>query len=156
MRIAIVGEAHSREAVEIYAGATAALDGVFCEGWRRKFGTLPRDLSEWGIWYEREHRCHPDNPDDDELTCSEERFATLPEMLRMRDRGQGADCDDIAPAHCALLRAHGIDPKARVKVIDVPSGNYHVVVLRGNGAIDDACGRLGMPMPTAANIRKAG
>lgn len=58
-------------------------------------------------------------------------------------RGWG-DCDDLAPWHAASLRASGEDPHARAIVVPTGSGNFHAIVRRSDGAIDDPSLEAGM------------
>lgn len=58
-------------------------------------------------------------------------------------RGWG-DCDDLAPAHAASLRATGEDPEARAVVRPSGPGRWHAIVERSNGGIDDPSVWAGM------------
>jgi hypothetical protein len=58
-------------------------------------------------------------------------------------RGWG-DCDDLAPWHTASLRASGEDPFARAIVVPTGDGNYHAIVRRSDGSIDDPSREAGM------------
>lgn len=153
MRVAIITEAHSAQAVEIAAQFVQLLDEFFLRKWIARGQTLPVSLGALGIWYEREDRCYPADSDEDSATCAEERFCTLGEMLRRARLGHGSDCDDIAPAHAALLRVSGVDTDARATVIEIGPKSYHVVVRRADGTLDDPCAGLGMATPPGYPLR---
>jgi hypothetical protein len=70
----------------------------------------------------------------------QEHFDHLHEVLR---RGAG-DCDDLAPWHCASLRATGKDPGAEAIVKRTGPKSWHAVVRRSSGKIDDPSAWLGM------------
>lgn len=55
-----------------------------------------------------------------------------------------ADCDDLAPWHCASLRATGVDPEARAVVRPSGPGRWHAVVRRSDGTIEDPSRWAGM------------
>jgi hypothetical protein len=59
-------------------------------------------------------------------------------------RGHG-DCDDLAPAHAASLRASGKDPGARAEVIRSGPHLWHAIVKRSDGSTDDPSKAAGMP-----------
>jgi len=141
VRIAIVLKADTREEIEVAAMATQMLDQLVLRDWLAS-GHQLASLADLGIYYEPEPRCEGDLDDRD--TCAEERFLTLPEMLDNLKRGRGSDCDDIAPAHAALLVVTGRDEQARAHVLEVGPRSWHVVVKRGDGSIDDPCRALGM------------
>lgn len=58
-------------------------------------------------------------------------------------RGHG-DCDDLAPYKAASLRVRGEDPYAVARVVETHPGNYHAVVQRSDGTIDDPSADAGM------------
>lgn len=155
MRIAIITEAATRESVETACAFVQMVDQYFLQALARRGTPLPSSLAALGIRYEREDRCYPTDPNEDAATCAEERFCTLGEMLRRARLGYGSDCDDIAPAHAALLVVSGRDPQARAVVIELAPESYHVIVRRGDGTLEDPCLSLGMqgfpgyPIPPA-------
>lgn len=55
----------------------------------------------------------------------------------------GYDCEDLASYQAAWLRASGRDPRARVGLRRSDVG-WHVVVIRGDGRIEDPSRALGM------------
>lgn len=65
----------------------------------------------------------------------------LPEAVLKRGHG---DCDDLAPWHCASLRAQGIDPECRAIVRPSGPGKWHAVVERSDGRIEDPSRAAGM------------
>lgn len=58
-------------------------------------------------------------------------------------RGAG-DCDDLAPWHCAALRASGTDPGARAIVRKSGPNRWHAIVQRSDGSIEDPSRAAGM------------
>ncbi len=58
-------------------------------------------------------------------------------------RGWG-DCDDLAPYKAASLRVRGEDPGAYARVVETHPGNYHAIVQRSDGSIDDPSAAAGM------------
>lgn len=58
-------------------------------------------------------------------------------------RGWG-DCDDLAPYAAATRRVKGEDPGAYARVIETNPGNYHAVVQRSDGSIEDPSAAAGM------------
>lgn len=58
-------------------------------------------------------------------------------------RGWG-DCDDLAPAYAAELRATGADPAARAVVVRSGPKRWHAKVLRSDGAFEDPSKAAGM------------
>ena len=70
-----------------------------------------------------------------------EEFADIPTILGRK----WGDCDDLAPYRIAELRAQGEPAKVRITWKMLPGGRlFHVVVRRGNGAIEDPSRILGM------------
>lgn len=57
-----------------------------------------------------------------------------------------ADCEDLAAWLCAQRRVQG-DRNAKVVLKHVRRGLWHVLVQRGNGAIEDPSAMLGMRGP---------
>lgn len=70
------------------------------------------------------------------------------------------DCEDLAAARSAQLRASGEDPAARVKVYKSGPNRYHAIVERGDGTTEDPSRKLGMkpfsgsPMGTLEGTEK--
>ena len=58
-------------------------------------------------------------------------------------RGHG-DCDDLAPAYAAQLRAEGTDPEAHAFVRKSGPERWHALVRRGDGTIEDPSLAAGM------------
>ncbi len=59
------------------------------------------------------------------------------------NRGWG-DCDDLAPAHAAYLRASGKDPGARAVVKRSGPKRWHAIVQKGSGEFVDPSAAAGM------------
>lgn len=55
-----------------------------------------------------------------------------------------ADCEDLASLAAAEYRVDGIDPRAGVHVYRTAPRVSHVVVLRGNGSLEDPSVAAGM------------
>jgi hypothetical protein len=70
----------------------------------------------------------------------DEHFDLPSTMLK---RGWG-DCDDLAPWHCASLRASGVDPGATAVVKKSGPQRWHAVVKRSDGSIEDPSKAAGM------------
>ena len=98
---------------------------------------VPPDAPVSGVYYQLE-------PED------EEEFASIPRVIRM---GSG-DCDDLCGWRVAELRVRFGDPGARIMWVGEEYDNdgdgvadyiqYHVMVLRGDGVIEDPSLFLGM------------
>lgn len=142
MRIAIIINANGRRGIEAAAYLAQLANELFIRkakpGWWRKIeGIKSPYLYQSGVRYQREDRCEEAREGE---SCSEERFVTIPELYRL---GVG-DCDDLAAARAAELRVLEKDRGARVLVLEIRPGHYHVVVRRGDGTIEDPSARLGM------------
>lgn len=74
----------------------------------------------------------------EDLPGSAEEFCAIPDVLR---RGRG-DCDDLAPWRAAELRLCG--EHATAEPVHVGGGQWHVIVRRADGSIEDPSARLGM------------
>lgn len=91
-------------------------------------GRVP-PLYRSGVVYRREE--HRTLPGVERVNSPEETFAM-----------GGGDCDDLAPWRAAELQLQG--ENARARVVQSPGIGYHVVVVRGDGSIEDPSARLGM------------
>lgn len=85
-------------------------------------------LVESGVRYRRE------------TPWEREEFLSIPAVL---DRGYG-DCDDLACWRAAELRAHRVDPYARVELVPISPRVLHVLVRRSDGTLEDPSRALGM------------
>ena len=56
---------------------------------------------------------------------------------------EGFDCEDLASYQCAYLKTTGIDRDAKVG-LKRSSVGWHVIVIRGDGTIEDPSRTLGM------------
>lgn len=74
-------------------------------------------------------------------------------ILKVAGRGWG-DCDDLAPAQAASLRASGQDPGAKAVVYKSGPGRWHAIVQRGDGSLEDPSRTAGMRV--RAGTRAAG
>lgn len=91
-------------------------------------------IYEAGVRYRREPTCRTDGVAH---VCEE--FLTAHEVVARKF----GDCDDLGPWLAAQLRLTG-DPKARA--VAKPSAvGFHIVVIRGDGTIEDPSAQLGMP-----------
>ena len=84
------------------------------------------DIYSSGIRYQRE-------------AMGEEEWQTAEVLLRKK-RG---DCEDIASYTVAYYRTTGIDPFANIGMKRSSTG-WHIIVVRGDGRIEDPCVALGM------------
>lgn len=57
------------------------------------------------------------------------------------------DCEDLSAYRVGELRASGEDPGARVRTFQTGPRQYHAVVERGDGTIEDPSYELGMHVP---------
>lgn len=87
-----------------------------------------------GVRYERDPVCKIGMPRG---AC--EPFKSPREILRTRR----ADCDDLCPWRAAELIMAG-QRKARARAIPSPGIGWHVVVVCGDGSIEDPSRKLGM------------
>lgn len=119
----------------------AALDLLVMrnEQWLHRRPDTPL-LYESGVYYQEE----PDG---------EEEFASIPRVLRL---GSG-DCDDLTAYRVAELRVRFGDVNARPYLIGNQTApdyiQYHVMVMRGDGMIEDPSLILGMG-DTAEAVRE--
>ena len=117
MRIAIIIEAHSAAAVEAAVWNLQLLDELFLKE-PPEAGRSPPPQSRRDGPSVREESVLPEGPERGREHVRRRAFCSFPEMIRRRDIGFGADFDDIAPAHAALLRVSGVDPMARGTVLN--------------------------------------
>lgn len=67
-------------------------------------------------------------------------------------RERWGDCEDLAGARAGWLRARGVDPRARVRVVRTGKRLTHAIVERGDGTREDPSADLGMRSPGASVV----
>ena len=114
------------------AGVQRAIDLVFKRD-LQIVGELP-PLYECGVRYRRERR------------SGIEDFKGADRCLRDFHAGSpnGIDCDDLAPWRAAELVVSGVDPDAYPFVYQPRPRLMHVIVVRGDGTLEDPSAMLGM------------
>ena len=127
-RVAVVSFANSREAFQALLECVYQLDCLYLHS----VPDCPR-IYESGVRFRPEDRDCPDG------TCQEERFCTIPVVLRARV----GDCDDLAPWRAAELTVRDGIP-ARPVIVPVGPHSWHVVVQLADGRVEDPSALLGM------------
>lgn len=137
MRVSIVAIANGEKSLNALLAATQMLNEVCL----RTNPDIPHPFAA-GLRYQREPQHDLYVPNRVE---SEERWQTIPILLSPTSSDIiGCDCDDIAPYMAAWCRVREGDDGARAIVQKVAPGQWHVVVRRGDGRIEDPCIKLGM------------
>ena len=127
-RVAIVAYANSREAFQALLDCVYSLDCIYLSA-----------VPDCPSLYESGVRFRPEDRDCDDGTCKEERFCTIPVVLRARV----GDCDDLAPWRAAELTVREGVP-SRPLIVQIGPRSWHVVVQRSDGQVEDPSAVLGM------------
>jgi hypothetical protein len=127
VRVAIVGAADGASDLD----SLLELSTLANQQWLRTHPDTP-NLYLSGVRYRRETTTHGGH--------NEERFLTIPWVLHL---GWG-DCDDLAPWRAAELRESLVDPYAAARSVRMDPFTWHIIVLRGNGQVEDPSRLLGM------------
>ena len=133
-RVAIVSFANGREAFQALLDCVFQLNCLYLAA-----------VPDCPPLYESGVRFRPEDRDCDDGTCQEERFCTIPVVLRARS----GDCDDLAPWRAAELYVrHGV--QARPEIVQINPRSWHVVVRLPDGQVEDPSALLGMHEYNAA------